>query len=618
MLKNLTSYEIDSLPYAFNLTDGHAYRNWSAAEEAVIARAAELFKRANRRSQATIERAFIADFLRLARQTNDEASVGFLMCFTASMSFEVLANWLRRKRWSVTLIEPAFDNLADIFRRHDIRLNPFPEMIMEEPAETFTARLPDIADECVCLVTPNNPTGATLTEENLRRLAAFCAERGKLLVLDNCFRAYLPRDQVYDQYRIVIDSGVDFVMVEDTGKTWPTAEIKAPFFAVSRARGLFQEMYDIYTDFLLHVSPVSVGLAHQFIRLSQEDDLALIRDVVARNRRTLYDSLAGTYLTPCEKPFSSIAWLRIDASISARDLKRKLDARGIFVLAGDHFYWSDHRRGSGYIRVALVRDPDLFAEAAVRLAEVCRKIAIAKDVKHEIASQGFSMIAADEWIMPPASAADCERLRHDWEALEPDRYLKNGATFRRRRYGRYYWSPAENVLRALPDDSYFQPEEQNGYAGGVARVFAPLSPASAENPFLLDLIRCCFAELPIDDEKRKATWEVRVHQIRIVATPSEVGEPAPEGIHQDGTDFLTLHLMRRENVAGAESTIYDLEQRPIFRSTLTHLMDSFILQDPRIMHGVTAVRPADGISVAKRDLLGLDFIFSPTLGATGA
>jgi hypothetical protein len=243
---------------------------------------------------------------------------------------------------------------------------------------------------------------------------------------------------------------------------------------------------------------------------------------------------------------------------------------------------------------------------------------IAKDVKREIIQQGFSKIAGGEWIVPPGLAQDRERLRGDWDALEPDRYLKNGATFRHRRYGRYYWSPANDVLHSLPNETYFQPEEQNSYAGGIVREFASLPEESTKNPFLLQLIRCCFEQLPIEEDRRKQTWEVRVHQIRILATPREVGEPAPEGIHQDGTDFLTLHLMGRENVVGAQSTIYDLERRPLFSYTMTDVMDSFILEDPRIIHGVTAVRPADGSSLAKRDLLGIDFIFNPTLQAGGA
>lgn len=373
--KNLTGYEIETLPQAYNLTDGHAFRRWLPAEEAIINRATELFRNNDRRMQIGIEREFIRDFLRLGKQTWDPDGLGCLMCFTASMTFEIVANYMRLNQLTVTLIEPCFDNLADIFHRHGIPMRPFPDSWLEAPCEEFEQALPSIDSDAICLVTPNNPTGMMLSEENLRCLVTFCKDHRKLLILDNCFRAYVPRDLVYDQYQIVLEAGIDVLLVEDTGKTWPTAEIKAPFFAVSRAGGLFDRIYDIYTDFLLHVSPVGIRLMHEFIRLSLEDDLASIHGVVRVNRRTLYENLAGTFLSPCEHRFASVAWLRIDGPLSSFELKSILDEHGVFVLPGNHFYWHDRRKGERFIRVALTRDADVFAAASTLLGDVCRAVA---------------------------------------------------------------------------------------------------------------------------------------------------------------------------------------------------------------------------------------------------
>jgi aspartate/methionine/tyrosine aminotransferase len=374
MFKNLTGYEIATLPQTYNLTDGHAFRRWFAAEEAIIDRSAQLFKNANRRRQGEIEREYLRDFARLARQTFDADALGYLMCFTASMAFEIVANYLRLNRLTLALIEPCFDNLADIFRRHHIPLRPVPDTLLEAPEATFERALGSMDADAICLVTPNNPTGMTLAEGNLRKLVKFCKEHRKLLILDNCFRAYLPRSLVYDQYQFVLEAGVDAVLIEDTGKTWPTSEIKAPFFAVSRAGGLFDRINDIYTDFLLHVSPVGIRLMQEFIRLSEQDELASIYEVVRVNRQALYDNLAGTFLTPCERPFASVAWLRIDHPLSAQALKQALDGHGVYVLPGNHFFWHDRRQGEQFIRVALARDADMFREAAGLLGEVCRKV----------------------------------------------------------------------------------------------------------------------------------------------------------------------------------------------------------------------------------------------------
>jgi aspartate/methionine/tyrosine aminotransferase len=320
MFKNLTGYEIDSLPQTYNLTDGHAFRQWLPAEAAIIDRAAQLFRNNTRQRQSEIEAAYIRDFFRLARQTCNENAFGHLMCFTASMAFEIVANYLRLNQLSLTLIEPCFDNLADIFQRHHIPLSPLPDSFLETPNDQFERILRSIESDAICLVTPNNPTGLTLPEENLLSLLHYCKAHRKLLILDNCFRAYLPRHLIYDQYQLVVDSGIDAILVEDTGKTWPTSEIKAPFFAITRARGLYDGIYDIYTDFLLHVSPVGIKLMNEFIRLSQQDDLASIHKVVSVNRKALYENLRGTFLTPCERPFASVAWLRIDHSLNGLGL----------------------------------------------------------------------------------------------------------------------------------------------------------------------------------------------------------------------------------------------------------------------------------------------------------
>jgi aspartate/methionine/tyrosine aminotransferase len=373
--KNLTGYEIDTLPHAYNLTDGHAFRRWLPAEEAIIDRSAQLFRNNTRRHQFGIEREYVRNFSRLAMQTFDERALGYLMCFTASMALEIVANYLRLNGLSLTLVEPCFDNLADTFRRHGVPMRPLPDTVMHSPADEFERALDGIDTGAICLVTPNNPTGLTLPEGNLRRLLDYCRAGRKLLILDNCFRAYLPRNLVHDQYRQVLEAEVDAVLVEDTGKTWPTSEIKAPFFAVTRSRGLYDRIYDIYTDFLLHVSPVGVGLLNDFILLSEKDDLASIHEVVRVNRDALTENLAGTFLTACERPFASVAWLRIDHPMTGRELKRVLDGHGVFVLPGAQFFWDHRDNGARFIRVALVRDADVFREAVGLLGEVCRKAA---------------------------------------------------------------------------------------------------------------------------------------------------------------------------------------------------------------------------------------------------
>jgi hypothetical protein len=233
--------------------------------------------------------------------------------------------------------------------------------------------------------------------------------------------------------------------------------------------------------------------------------------------------------------------------------------------------------------------------------------------RRDIVDRGFAWLPGCAWLIATELEPHWQRLCEDWDYLEPDQYLQGGVQFRLRRYGRFRWSAVEDDLTAIPNEPYFQPREENSYAGGIARSFAPLVPDTVANSFLHALVRSTFACLPVAGDWLRHAWEVRIHQIRIVALPGEPGLPAPEGIHQDGTDFLTLHLVRRRNVEGAETTIYDLQRRPIWQDTMREPLDSLILEDPRILHGVTPVHSADGRTPGTRDMLGVDFLYGPRL-----
>jgi aspartate/methionine/tyrosine aminotransferase len=362
--EKLTIREIPLLPARFNLTDGHAFRDWTPAESAIIDRAPELFRRVDRTRQREIEAQYIERLMCLTGQSYDPDSLRYLICTTASESIEIVANFLRLRDMSLALIEPCFDNIADIFRRHWLRMHPVSDTILV--STDARPRLPQVPCSAICLITPNNPTGSVLTAGSLEALIEVCAERDMLLILDTCFRAYVPDRQVYDQYRMLRDSGINFLVVEDTGKTWPTMELKASVLAMNAS--LYDAIFDIYSDFLLHVSPFTITLLTEFVNLSISDRCAAVRDVVASNRKALYRALEGTGLVPTEKPHASVSWIDTGAR-NAGDLVRRLEENGVFVLAGNRFFWSAPEKGDRFLRVALVRPTGVFAEACDALAE---------------------------------------------------------------------------------------------------------------------------------------------------------------------------------------------------------------------------------------------------------
>jgi hypothetical protein len=134
-----------------------------------------------------------------------------------------------------------------------------------------------------------------------------------------------------------------------------------------------------------------------------------------------------------------------------------------------------------------------------------------------------------------------------FETLEEDQFLKDGAwPFRRRGFVRGHLH--EGVIEWKEDYTFLQSRAVNGYMGDVVRQFAPACPEIREyigglltnNPFHRDFLA-------------DASWSFGLHQIRILADGKHAGFPAPEGVHQDGFDFIGVHCIRRQNIRGAVS-----------------------------------------------------------------
>jgi hypothetical protein len=98
-------------------------------------------------------------------------------------------------------------------------------------------------------------------------------------------------------------------------------------------------------------------------------------------------------------------------------------------------------------------------------------------------------------------------------------------------------------------------------------------------------------------------WHSEVHQFRIETSPAEIGRPTPEGFHRDGVDWVLVMLIGRRNVAEGTTEIADLDGKPLGRFTLGAPGDAVLLNDRRILHGVTPVLPLDGAGLACRDAL---------------
>ncbi|MES2525563.1 MAG: 2OG-Fe dioxygenase family protein [Bdellovibrionota bacterium] len=191
-----------------------------------------------------------------------------------------------------------------------------------------------------------------------------------------------------------------------------------------------------------------------------------------------------------------------------------------------------------------------------------------------------------------------------WNNLPTDQHMADGGVYRQRRFGVYHYIPGKG-LAFKGNEHFFQSKNVNKLNGGVARSFETVEHGFAHDPVLISLLYWDLYQLP--EFVRSKKLKVYIHQIRILANPLMTGNPTPEGIHQDGHLYVAQHLVKRNNVSGGTSQIYNLDKFPVFTTTLKNPLDTLIVNDPYVFHSVTPITSLSDNGT--RDMLLVDFNF---------
>ena len=160
-----------------------------------------------------------------------------------------------------------------------------------------------------------------------------------------------------------------------------------------------------------------------------------------------------------------------------------------------------------------------------------------------------------------------------------------------------------------PHQPHYQSRDYNPLNGGIERWFQPIAPAIGGHPALLGILRLAFRifDALTPAPTRPAAWHVEVHQFRVEARSGQPGQPTPEGLHRDGVDWVLVLLVARHGVASGATDILDLEHRPLGRFVLTDPMDTALVDDARVFHGVTPITPLEPHGTGHRDVLVVTF-----------
>jgi len=206
------------------------------------------------------------------------------------------------------------------------------------------------------------------------------------------------------------------------------------------------------------------------------------------------------------------------------------------------------------------------------------------------AAETKALIGADDWT----TFAD------SWNDLPLDGFMADGGRYRRRRFAAFAAQPGE--VQRKPHQPHWQSRDYNPLNGGVQRWFEPVTDAIAEHPVTQGVIRAgqtLFGPL----SGFTGPWHVELHQFRIEAREGEAGQPTPEGAHRDGVDWVIVMLVDRQNVDSGVTDIFAPGGTSLGSFTLTAPGDAVFLDDHRVLHGVTPIRPHDPAQPALRDVL---------------
>jgi hypothetical protein len=194
-----------------------------------------------------------------------------------------------------------------------------------------------------------------------------------------------------------------------------------------------------------------------------------------------------------------------------------------------------------------------------------------------------------------------------WNDLGLDLYMADGGRYRRRRHATF--SVEGGRIERKTHQPHYQSRDYNPLHGGIERWFQPVGDEIASHPVLRSILTACDAVFtPLTPrDARPSAWHVEMHQFRIEALPGEAGQPTPEGLHRDGVDWVLVLLVARVNVESGETSIHDLQKRLLGSFTLSEPLDAALVDDSRVYHGVTPVRPVLPDRPAYRDVLVVTF-----------
>ncbi|MFK8000352.1 MAG: 2OG-Fe dioxygenase family protein [Polyangiales bacterium] len=230
-------------------------------------------------------------------------------------------------------------------------------------------------------------------------------------------------------------------------------------------------------------------------------------------------------------------------------------------------------------------------------------------LQEAVRSRGFAFATGDEFrplVDAGAAVSQAERaaFARSWATMPPDPYLARKGMARRRRHAVFEAEGSE--VRPMPPRPHYQTIDYNPLQGGFPRHLAAIDAEVIQSPALRQLI-AFGSDFFASVRRRPTRWDIEAHQFRIEASDGGEGLPTPEGRHRDGVDFVLVVLMQRVNLKSGTTSTHSDDGEELGAFTLTTPYDVALVDDRRVLHGVTPVSRLDPKNPGFRDVLVLTY-----------
>jgi len=200
---------------------------------------------------------------------------------------------------------------------------------------------------------------------------------------------------------------------------------------------------------------------------------------------------------------------------------------------------------------------------------------------------------------------DLNKIKNSFNMLQIDKYHNINPPTRLRKYFNLdidMKNDYEYIIKYNHDINIFKQQVEDNR--NIPRKFALIDYQILYSQFMISYI--CQISSIVKNIENINRLNISIHQVRQICYPNIISENAPEGIHQDGADYIVSALViNHNNVKGGVSKIYDLDKNILESVILKE--NKFIFQnDKTLYHYITPIECYDDNYLGFRDIIGLD------------